>query len=104
MRSATLRNDLFRGVDFLVENAVEHLIETCLVGQKRMELFQISGIVAPRNPDFKIAFRAVFIIEVPDRPLIMSGSVKIVIIGQPILDCATDYCLRIYEAVGFGNE
>ena len=69
-----------------------------------MELFQVLRVVAPRNLDLQITFRSVLSMEVFDRSLIMSGSVKLRVIRQSVLDGAPDYRLRFDEAVSFGNQ
>ena len=69
-----------------------------------MELFQVTGVVAPWNPDLQIAVRAILLVKVLDCALIMSGSVELRIIRQPVLDGATDYSSCVNEAVGFGDN
>ena len=73
-----------------------------MVGQKGVELSEIRGVVAPWNPDFEVAVRAVFFVEVIDGALIMSGFVELGIIGQTILDGPADYRFGFDETVGLG--
>lgn len=73
-----------------------------MVGQKGVELSEIRGVVAPWDPDFEVAVRAVFFVEVIDGALIMSGFVEMGIIGQTILDSPADYRFGFDETVGLG--
>ena len=98
-----MRRDLFSRSGFFVEDAVEYLVELRGVGQQCMKRFQISGVVAPWNPDLQISFRTVFVFEVLDCTLIMSGSVELRMIRQTILNGSADYRLCVDEAVGFGH-
>lgn len=40
---------------FLIEKPVEKLVEPGFVSEQYMDLFQVIGVVAPRNPYFQIA-------------------------------------------------
>lgn len=59
---------LFRKAHFFIEDAVEYIEETILVGQEDMDFLKIHGVVAPRNPDFQITVRPILLIKIADCP------------------------------------
>lgn len=101
-----MKTDLRGGLSllfFFIENAVENLFEFLLVGEQHMKFPQVPGVVAPRYPDFQITLRAVFLVEVFDCPLIVSGFVEFGIICKTILDGSSDYRVCLDKAVGLCN-
>ena len=89
-----MKTDLRGGLSllvFFIENAVENLCELLLVGKQHMKFLQVLGVVAPRYPDFQITIRTILLVEVLDCPLIVSGSVKLWIVCQTVLDGETGY-------------
>ena len=75
-----------------------------LVGNDFAKFVEPSGVVAPRNPYFKIAVGAVFFGEVFEGAPIMALSVQAGIMRQTVLDCAADYCIGVDETVCFCDD
>ena len=102
-----MKTDLRGGLSllvFFIENAVENLFKFLPVCEQHVKFFQVFCVVAPWYPDFQITLRTVLLVEVPDSPLIVPGSVELGIVCQTVLNGSSEYRIRIDEAVGFGDN